>query len=313
MSSTPLLGGSNLPSPVMMQDHPVFLRASHSAWEWIDQKALVILRGVFVAYMMVTAFMTGHYKMTEETEGSGLSNLFDFPTISSVMVLIYHVITFSWTYTHLYHPEPDDVEGRVKRFIIKAMSLPRNMGSQRKQFYFDLFYNATTVFCFMNSTIYWFITRQHGAGAAMEAVGPKVVANVASAIKLPDAPFSDLLGGGWFKPFIMVNLHGVNSFIMAVEMFFFNSIKSPLSVGSHMLSLMGLSGAYLGWGVVGKSVTGEYPFFWMDEAQMGSKEAVSLCCIGFVLLAPLMYILMHGFVGIREILTRPRDSFDSRA
>jgi len=58
------------------------------------------------------------------------------------------------------------------------------------------------------------------------------------------------------------------------------------SVGSHMLSLMGLSGLYLAWAAVGKSVTGESPFFWMDEAQVGSKEAVSLYSIGFVLLAP---------------------------
>lgn len=159
--------------------------------------------------------MTGHYKMTEETEGSGLSNLFNFAMISSTMVFVYHLITFvsdapirvhcmkrkyeadscmqSWTYTHLYYPEPADVEGRVERFIVKAMSLPRNMASQRKQFYFNLFFSATTVFCFMNSTVYWFITRQHDAGAAVATVGSAVAANVVesnitSAVKIPDAP-----------------------------------------------------------------------------------------------------------------------------
>lgn len=44
------------------------------------------------------------------------------------------------------------------------MSLPRNMASLRKQFYFTLFYTVTTVFAFMNTTIYWFITAQHDAG-----------------------------------------------------------------------------------------------------------------------------------------------------
>ncbi|KAG5973966.1 hypothetical protein E4U55_000161 [Claviceps digitariae] len=342
MSSTPLLSGSNMPAPVIMQDHPVFLRASHSAWTWIDQKALVILRGVVLGYLAAAASMTGHYKMTEGTEKSGLSNLFDFSVISSAMVFIYHLITFSWTYTHLYFPEPAEVEGRVERLIVKAMSLPRNMASQRKQFYFNLFYSATTVFSFMNSTIYWFITRQHEAGAAAvaAAAGSESAANfidsavkvtsIASAISMPDAPcwsapweillyelrltlveVSDLLGEGWFKAFIMLNLHAANSFLMVVETLCFNSIKRPLNVGSHMLGLMALSGLYLGWAAVGKSVTGEAPFFWMDEAQVGSKEAVSLYSIGFVLLAPMMYILMQGFIGIRDSLIRPRHSLGS--
>jgi len=80
----------------------------------------------------------------------------------------------------LYFPEPDEVEGRVERLIVKAMSLPQNMGSPRKQFYFNLFYSATTVFCFMNSTIYWFITRQHDTGAATAAVAAAVGSEVAA-------------------------------------------------------------------------------------------------------------------------------------
>ena len=38
------------------------------------------------------------------------------------------------------------------------------MGNLRKQFTFTMFYTATTVASFMNSTIYWFITRQAAAG-----------------------------------------------------------------------------------------------------------------------------------------------------
>jgi hypothetical protein len=38
------------------------------------------------------------------------------------------------------------------------------MASLRKQFYFTMFYTLTTVFAFMNSTIYWFITRAHSLG-----------------------------------------------------------------------------------------------------------------------------------------------------
>jgi hypothetical protein len=41
------------------------------------------------------------------------------------------------------------------------MSLPRELANLRKQFYFSLFYTTTVVFAFMNTVIYWFITRPH--------------------------------------------------------------------------------------------------------------------------------------------------------
>jgi hypothetical protein len=95
----------------------------------------------------------------------------------------------------LYYPEPAEVEGRVERWIIQAMSLPQNMASQRKQFHFNMFYTITTVFCFMNSTIYWFITRQHDAGDPAVSTESQVLtnfvnasANATSVPTLPDAP-----------------------------------------------------------------------------------------------------------------------------
>ncbi|OAQ59211.1 hypothetical protein VFPPC_14737 [Pochonia chlamydosporia 170] len=316
MSSTPLLGHQGLPPPVIMQDHPIFLRTSHSPWRWIPQNFLVILRGIVLTYLAATAVMTGHYKMNvEESETSLVSSLFDFGVLCSVLTLAYHVVTFSWTFTHLYYPEPNEVEGGFERSIIKAMSLPQNMASQRKQWYFNMFYTATTVFCFMNSTIFWFITRQHDAGDGAATVVSKVAAdlveasvNVASTATIPDTPFSDLFGEGWFKPFVLINMNGANSVIMILEILFLNSIKKPMAIGSSIFGSMFLSGLYLLWAAIGKSVSGTYPFFWMDEEQVGSKEAVSIYCTGFVLLAPIMYTLMQGFVGIRESLTRRSDS-----
>lgn len=48
------------------------------------------------------------------------------------------------------------------------MSLPNNMGNLRKQFYFTLFYTATVVFNFMNSTEYWFVSHQQLSGDPTE-------------------------------------------------------------------------------------------------------------------------------------------------
>lgn len=53
------------------------------------------------------------------------------------------------------------------------MSLPDNMGSLRKQFYFTMFYTTANVFSFMNSTIYWFITRQQNQADAREPAPPQ--------------------------------------------------------------------------------------------------------------------------------------------
>ena len=58
------------------------------------------------------------------------------------------------------------------------------------------------------------------------------------------------------------------------------------ALGYHFLGLVFNSGLYLAWAAVGKALTGTSPFFWLDEAEVGSKEAVTAYCIGFVCLAP---------------------------
>jgi len=48
---------------------------------------------------------------------------------------------------------------------------------------------------------------------------------------------------------------------------------------------MAMCGLYLGWAAIGKALTGEFPFFWLDEEEVGSKEAVTTYCVGFVFLS----------------------------
>lgn len=63
----------------------------------------------------------------------------------------------------MYYPNLDYSEGGIETLVLSAMSLPRNLGSLRNQFYFTVFYTLTVGFAFANSTIYWFITRQRNA------------------------------------------------------------------------------------------------------------------------------------------------------
>ncbi|KAM4067178.1 hypothetical protein HRG_001169 [Hirsutella rhossiliensis] len=307
MSSTPLLSAAGgLPGPNVMQDHPAFLRVSHSPWQCIPQNVLVVLRGMMLAYLTAVAAMIGHYKHTEESEDSPWRHLFDFGLISYALVSSYHLITFSWTFTHLYYPDADGVQGGVESWIVRAMSLPANMGSLRKQFYFTLFYATATVFSFMNSSVYWFVTRQHDTAELLVAAATATGKGASPALLVGDGPFSDLFGEGWFKPFIICNLYGVTSALMILETIFLNSTKRPATqaLGSHFFGLVVYTGLYLAWAALGKAWTDVFPFFWLDEEEVGSKEAVTAYCMGFVLLSQFMYTMMLGFVGIREGVTR---------
>lgn len=139
--------------------------------------------------------------------------------------------------------------------------------------------------------------------------------------------------------FNILNLYGITSIIQVFEILFLNSIKRPFvrgpcpvyaicantlqqAIGSHLFGLIFSAGMYIGWAAIGKLITGWYAFDWLDVNKVGSEEAVTAYCIGFVILAPLseccvghgrvpvltraVYILMQGFVGIREGLTRAR-------
>ncbi|KAK4068056.1 hypothetical protein Trihar35433_6616 [Trichoderma harzianum] len=305
MDSTPLLVGSNELSAgrALLQDHPVFLRASHSPWCFIPQNVLVFFRGLILAYLIAASILVLNYETTDAAPGETNARLFfDLPSSAS------------WTFTHLYYPDPEEIDGGIESWVVNVMSLPRNLASLRKQFYFTLFYITTVVFSFMNTVIYWFITRPHdlenndNGGTGDDDNGNGNNGNgdgngfLAAA---PNTPFSDIFGEGWLKAFAIVNLFGITSIIMVFEIFFLNSIRRPSTISAYLFALMVFAGLYLGWAYIGHAATDIYPFFWLDPAEAGSQEAVTAYAIGFVLLAPIMYIFMQGFVGIRESLVRP--------
>ncbi|KAL7921830.1 hypothetical protein ACQKWADRAFT_115178 [Trichoderma austrokoningii] len=307
MDSTPLLIESgSLPGPGVLQDHPIFLRASHSPWYCIPQNALVFFRGLILAYLIATGIMILNFELTD----SDLPNdrlWFDFAIISFVMVLIYHFMTFCWTFTHLYFPYPEEVEGGLEWFIIGFMSLPRDLANLRKQLYFSLYYTTTVVFSFMNTIIYFFITRPHlFDNDAGENNGDGTSDEELLRARATNEPFSDIFGKGWFATFCILNLFLLVSVLMVIEIFFLNSIKRPFSAGAHIFSLLVFAGLFLGWAAIGHAATGVYSFFWLDKAQVGSQEAVTAYSIGFVGLAPICFVFMQGFIAIRESFTRPR-------
>lgn len=202
--------------------------------------------------------------------------------------------------------------GGLEGWLIRRMSLPKHMGSLRKQFYFTLFYTITAVFAFANSTIYFFITRQHKSDDASGEPQPEPQPPNGTASRVwapyaeqtPAAPFTDIFGEGWFRAFIILSLYAFGSSVMVFEILVLNSIRRPWTVGIHLIGIMFSATAYLGWAAFGHLVTKYYPFFWLDKNEVGSDEAITLYSIGFVFLMPIMYILMQGLIASRESVTR---------
>ncbi|PHH65084.1 hypothetical protein CDD81_3482 [Ophiocordyceps australis] len=249
--------------------------------------------------------MIAHYKMHEESAAGPLRHMFSFTSVMRGLVIAYHVVTFFWTITHLHFPEVGQTGGGLGNKMIRAVSLPRNMHDRRKQGAFTMLYSAATTFSFMDTAMYWLITRHHDMAEGNAAMAASL--QVEMPLIVPQAPFGDFLGTatGWYKPFVMMNMHGGTSLLMIMEMLLMNSIKHPHSLGAHFLGLIVMTVMYLAWARFGKWVTGQHAYFWLDKDEVGSHQAVLMYSTGFVFMAPLMYTLMHGLTAIRERLTRP--------
>ncbi|KAM0555862.1 hypothetical protein ACHAPJ_006261 [Fusarium lateritium] len=315
MDSAPLLQNADgLPAPNAMQDHPAFLRACHSPWPCIPQNILVILRGLVLAFVIAVGILVLVFEFNEISQYSKWRIIFDFANLSFFLIFLYELKAFSWTFTHLYYPHHHDRHmGGIEGWLIKHMSLPKHMGSLRKQFYFTMFYTIAAVFAFTNTTVYFFVTRNHKTDGAYGEPQPElnqapnstsVVWAGSAAEPAPDAPFTDIFGEGWFRAFIILALYTFGSAIMVIEIVILNCIRRPYTIGLHLLGIMFFAAAYLGWAAFGHLVTDFFPFFWLDKFEVGSDEAVTLYSIGFVFLTPIMYILMQGLISSRENMTR---------
>ncbi|OLN88351.1 hypothetical protein CCHL11_00016 [Colletotrichum chlorophyti] len=323
--TTPLLHDGSLPTPAsygQIQDHPAFLRACHSPWRAFPQDVLCWFRGGIVAYLTAVGAMILDYKLREESSYSNWRVVFDFSVVSYSLVLAYHVVVLGWTYTHFYHPNIEETRSGWEYWVLRLLSLPYDMSSLRKQFYFTLFYTVTIVFTFMNTVIYWFVTLPHDERGGNEPPQAQPSGTSSSSFVLdsmpgyewtsmedvdhskPHGPFTEIFGEGWFKAFVILNLFLFTTTISLIEIFWLNSVKRPLAVGAHTLGVIFFAGLYLGWAAIGKLETGADAFYWLNEKHLGSREAVVASSISFVILSSIMYSLMHGLIGMRESIAR---------
>ncbi|KAK0721656.1 hypothetical protein B0T26DRAFT_643757 [Lasiosphaeria miniovina] len=295
---TPLLHDrQGLPLPIgssQVQDHPIFLRVCHSPWPWLNQSTLVYLRSAILSYLTVVGWMLIDYKIYKREDAhTAWRILFQFSTLAYVLLWFYHLVAFSWSFTHLYYPDIQDGDQRWESRILRKMSPPIQTLHSRKRLYFSLFYTFVHVVVFMNAIIYWtvLVPAEHGHFPKKDEAA--------------DESVEDFFGDGWFKPFCIINLWGVIALLGFVEILILNSVKRPVPVPTHIFTIMFFLSGYLGWAAFGKILTDHYPYFWMDPEAMEKTEIVAAYSSAFVGLgATVVFAFIYGLIGIRENLTK---------
>ncbi|CAN8102680.1 unnamed protein product [Discula destructiva] len=320
LERTPLLGGSRQDdeegqAPAL--DHPIFLRAAHSPWRGLNQNALGYVRGGLLAYLIVAAGMLIDWKTKQrEDEHTNWRIPFQFSTVTWFLLIIYHIMVFSWTITHMHWPDIDPNDTRWESKLLRFMSPPEQTADSRRRFYFSLFYTVTQVFALLNVVVYWTFQVPNGhshwpgnggnggdGGSGGDRGGDDGFFVILDSDR---PPFKDILSEGWFPAFSLFNQF-VTPFIAAViEALFLNSMRRPKPVPSHLFGTLAAAGAYLAYAGIGKVSTGHSPFWWMDEELAGSNEKVAIYCTAFVALAAAMFSCLYGLVGMRENICHER-------
>ncbi|ESA42927.1 hypothetical protein GE21DRAFT_5982 [Neurospora crassa] len=290
--------GRDLPRPNgVVQDHPIFLRVCHAPWGFINQTTLVVLRGLILIYLTVLAPMLLDYKLYKRQDGDSPWRIaFQFSTIAFILLWLYHLLAFCWSYTHLYYPDIDEEHNTWESVLLRKMSPPEQTITSRNRLYFSLYYTVSHVFAFMNTFIFWafVVPKGHGELPKERQRGSGDDAGSLEA--------GDFFSHGWFEPFCVLNLWGYTSLLALFEIMFLNSIKRQIPVHTHIIGLVVLLCAYLGWAAFGKLFIGRAPYFWLDPEVVRYRELMFAYCALFVALGPAFFAFMYGLISLREEL-----------
>ncbi|KAK7729125.1 hypothetical protein SLS63_006253 [Diaporthe eres] len=294
-------------------DHPIFLRAAHSPWRPLNQNALGYIRAALVAYLIATAGMLLDYEIKHrESEYTNWRIPFQFSAVTWSMLIVYHVLVFSWTITHMHWPDIDENDTRWESRLLRFMSPPEQTADGRGRIYFSLFHVVTQVFALLNVIVYWTIQvpngRSHlpapgeggGDGGGGDGVGDAFIVYGDGASK---NPFKQAWPQGWFPVYCLLNLYVFPALEVVVESVVLNSMRRPEPVPTHLFTSIGSAALYLVYATIGKKLTGHNAFFWLDEAIVGSKEKVTAYCFGFIALTAASFATLYGIVGMRESIS----------
>ncbi|KAF3345389.1 hypothetical protein EV126DRAFT_510617 [Verticillium dahliae] len=98
---------SSITTPLLAP--PSGLPAPAASGRTQDHNALFYIRGFLLAYLIAASIMILDYKVEqEESKFSDWRIIFELEIISFGLLLAYHAIVSSWTFTHLYFPHIED-------------------------------------------------------------------------------------------------------------------------------------------------------------------------------------------------------------
>ncbi|KAK8063536.1 hypothetical protein PG996_008188 [Apiospora saccharicola] len=289
-ATTPLLPGPS--SSASSDSHPIFLRACHSPWRWINQSVLTLIRFVISSYLLAVMGISLKYKLEQEDDHTRWRIPFQFSSVSFILLLLYNLLVTVWTFMHLLLPKelPEDpAECHGHQFRNKAINafLPpsRNRyGNHTHPIWFSLLYTVSHVFTFMNTIIYWAVLVPAGHGGFQPPHAPH---------RHPHAPDNSTVAGydphkglfeeGHLKAFSIINVWSITSVIALLEILLFNSIRRQ---------------------TLGKLVTGHAGLFFLDPELMGNVHGAALAAsVLFVTLAPGIFSYMYGLIAMRESMS----------
>ncbi|KAI1841110.1 hypothetical protein JX266_012703 [Neoarthrinium moseri] len=295
--------------------HPIYLRACHSPWRIINQKALAVIRLVMTGYLMAVAGVSMKYKLENEDGHTRWRIPFQFSTVSFVLLLAYNLQVTVWTIMHLLLPRPvqedaNDCHGhRARSRVLSFLSPPNRANCRNRRFFFSMFYTAAHVFTFMNTIIYWAILVPAGHGGFKAPHFPHHHHSPHNQTRALYDPHKGLFEEDDIKAFSIINVWSVTSVIGLMEVMFFNSIRRQTPVASHVAGMMFASGTYLAWAGLGKLATGHSGLFFLDPSLMGDvKEATVAASLAFISLSPGIFSYMYGLIAMRESMTANHDS-----
>ncbi|KAE8442242.1 hypothetical protein EG329_003713 [Mollisiaceae sp. DMI_Dod_QoI] len=272
-----------LPKDRKKDDHPIFLRVCHSPWLGINQKALVGLRGLTAAYLVVSFLMIIDYELRRNKHG--WLTIFEFSNVQYLIQALYHIIAFTWTFMHLHYPhhasQTQTVSTRFQRFL----SPPRQHATTKNRTWFSIFYSAANTFPYTSALIHWAI------------LIPKNKTSI---------PADQIFNHGWFTSFFVINKWGISALIAFIEILFFSSIRCQETIGAHILGLSILSWIYVAWAFVGYIVTDQYPYFFFDHKQVGWEYAVGSWA-GFAVITDVFFFFVYGLTALRQQFTKKGD------
>ncbi|KAK2627041.1 hypothetical protein QTJ16_004216 [Diplocarpon rosae] len=261
-------------------DHPIFLRVCHSPWSVIGQKALVGLRALIVAYLLVSFILLIDYEVNNTNDKSLV--FFKFSNVSYFIQLLYHWIAFLWTFMHLHYPHHSSSAPSGATRVQKAFSPPKQNPNTNNRTWFSIFYTVAQTWPFVSAFLHWAI------------LAPKGKATI---------PAGDTFGHGHFTTFYVVNKYVISALIALIEVIFLSSIRRQDPIFAHATGLSILTVIWIGWAYIGYYFTEKWALFFLDYKTLKWEHVIE-GWVGLVVLSNIFFVIIYGATAARERLTR---------